>query len=255
MTGPRALSFRNDPTLVVVVGLLAAVFWLLRIYYWSITVEEPFSDMTDYIETARQIKTHFFFGLREGLYAYYNPVTPSLLAISMILGGDSFLWVFRVLVQLIAFIATLLLAYEIAILTGRRWLGIALLAAVALCRPSIFWSLKPSTETPSEALLLASIGLGLHAYRTRSLSAAAACGLMCIFLSLNRSQFLPSALIVGAIFLYSTLFRRGEKTWDMQTAVSSRRWFARVRLNLDSTRLAQTICFALGLAVVWTPWI
>jgi hypothetical protein len=241
--------------------LFAACFWTLRYRYWSITLEEPFSDMADYINVGRQIHDHFFFAVSEQLYAYYTPITPSLLAISMALGEGRFIAVFRVLIQLITFTGTLLLAYEIAALTGRKWLGAALLFVVAFSRPSIFWSLKPSTETASEAFLLLSIGLCLCAYRTRSCWMAGACGVTCMLLALNRPQFLPAALFLGFLFLLSAFFLRRPPSTPFTNATDAappavprpqggfpfavREW----------RRFIQALCFGVGLVLVWAPWL
>jgi len=252
---PRAP--RRDRLWIVAIVFFAVMFWNLRVYYWTTTVELPFSDMSDYVVVAQQIRSALFFGANEALFAYYNPVTPSLLAISMLLGGESYLWVFRVLIQLITFSATLLLAYELALLTGRRWLGIAFLGIVAFCRPSIFWSLKAATEGPTEAFLLLAMGLSLRAFRTRSLWTALGCGLACILLALNRSQFLPSVLVVGLAFLLVALFERREADPGVESRGRAR-WstvLPRVTMRLDKRRLAQAACFALGLAVIWAPWI
>ena len=252
---PRAP--RRDRLWVVAIVFFAVSFWTLRVHYWTTTVELPFSDMLDYVLVGENIRDTFFFSKNETVFAYYNPVTPSLLAISMLLGGESYLWVFRVLIQLITFSAALLLACELGLLIGRQWLGIALLGIVAFCRPSIFWSLKTATEGPTEAFLLLAMGLSLRAFRTRSLWTAAGCGLACILLALNRPQFLPSVLVVGMVFLLVALFERREAGPGVESWRRVRWWAARPRvtMRLDKRRLAQAACFALGLTVIWAPWI
>lgn len=243
----------RDPRLILAVVIGCAAFWALRVHYWSITGEQPFSDMVDYIGVGKQIRENLFFGASQTLYAYFTPVTPSLLAISMLLGGDNFLWVFRILVQTIAFVGMLLLAREIAIQTGRRWLGVLLIFVVAFCRPSIFWSYKPSTETPSEALLLLSLGLVLLASRTRSYFWAGASGLSCMLLALNRPQFMLAVAAVGVIFLLSGVKKR--RGSDAQATVRRDGAIRLGPINLGMRRFVQVACFGLGLAIVWGPWI
>ena len=250
-----AASLERDPRWIFCVVAFAAAFWGLRGYYWSITDEQPFSDMADYIEVGRQIRTRFFFGVREPLYAYFTPVTPSLIAISMLLGGDHFLKVFRILIQGIAFIGTLLLAREIAIQTGRRWLGVLLMVVVALSRPSIFWSYKPSTEQPSEAFLLLSMGLLLLTYRTRSFLAAGAAGVSCMLLALNRPQFLLAVLLAAGVLLLSGATARRRGVENAEPAGQARGGLHIAFIRIETARLIQVMCFVLGIAVIWGPWV
>src|SRR5256885_13568603 len=128
------------PTFVVFA--YAIVFWGLRILYWRVTHEAPFSDIGDFVRLAQQITHLFYFGVGESLATYWSPVTPSFIAMSMVLGGANFEAVFRVLVQAVAFGGSLVLAYEIVKMTGRGWLGGAWLFVLALSKPSIFWSLE-----------------------------------------------------------------------------------------------------------------
>lgn len=241
---------------------LCVCFWFLRVQYWKITTEEPFSDMADYIKVAHNIREHWFFAKSVPLFSYYAPITPSLLALSMLVGGDHFLVCFRFIVQAITFIGTLVLARELSLLTGRKWLGLALLLIVAFCRPSIFWSLKPSTETVSEAFLILSTGLVLYAFRTASSVAAAVSGLSCICLALNRPQFLLGVLLIGVIFLFVNLPLRWRRHTAMHDAsahdfdgekpkcLKSERWSG----WLNHPRRLQALSFALGIMIVWAPW-
>lgn len=200
------------------------LFWGLRGAYWTSTYEAPFSDIADYVWVGTNIASQFLFGASEQLYAYYAPVTPTFIAIARWLGGGHFEATFRLLVQAITFCSALLLAYELAMLTGRAWLGWALPFIVALSRPSIFWSLKLSTEPVSEALLLATVGLTLRALRTRRAATFLVAGAAAIAVVLNRPQFLPSVVVLGAALL----------------ALRPRR---------------NAVLFALGVGIVWSPWI
>ncbi|HKS62359.1 MAG TPA: methyltransferase domain-containing protein [Xanthobacteraceae bacterium] len=257
---PRAIW--RDTTLVAVLVLFALIFWGLRLRYWSITHEEPFSDIGDYVRIAQQISRNLFFGDSEHYYSFWTPVTPSFIALSMLLGGDQYQWVCRFIVQSTTFIATLALGYELAKLTGRRWLGLALLFVVAICRPSIFWSLKIGTESVSEALLLASIALGLRTIRTNSPLAGFFAGAVCLLLALNRPQFFPSVvvaagfLILGAIPFYWKAKRAG-MIGRVAECLEVRKvppWFDWATRG-NRRRMLTAACFVLGVALTWSPWL
>jgi hypothetical protein len=155
--------------------------------------------------------------------------------------------VFRVLVQLIAFAGSLLLACEIRKLTGRAWLAAAWLFVLALSKPSIFWSLKLGTEGMSEALLIGSIGLVLRAVRTRSRLDAILAGIVCLLLGLNRPQFMAPVLLAGACWALAAFLAAPSR--DLSPS-----WASRIRLR-DPHRLLQALCFGFGIALAWSPWI
>lgn len=233
----------------LVIAVYTVLFWSLRIKYWSVTHEAPFSDIADYVAVGQNIAHHFFFGENEAQVAYFTPVTPSFIAVSMILGGAHFETVFRIIVQSVAFAGSLVLAYEILKLTGRGWLAAAWLLLLALSKPSIFWSLKLGTEAVSEALLISSIGLVLRAIRTGSLVGAGFAGAVCLLLALNRPQFMPAILIAGVFWGCASVSSRGKKPL-MPTPSRP----VRMRLR-DPARLLQAACFGLGVALAWSPWI
>lgn len=246
-------------------AIFATLFWSLRIDYWLNTAEAPFSDMLDYITIGQNIAHHFFFGSNAQYYSYLTPVTPSLIAIAIAIGGAHFQMVFRLIVQTISFFGSLVLAYELFALTGARWLGALWLLIIALSKPSIFWSYKVSTETVSEALFICAIALSLRAYRTRSMMIAAISGLACLLLALNRPQFFPSAICIGACFVAAGFQWRSKGPADhkdeadngsskSRTRRGLPRWVAALRIA-DRRRLVQAVCFAVGAAVIWTPWI
>ncbi len=234
-------KIRADAPLLIygVLALSAIAFWALRIGYWSRTFEEPFSDIGDYIRVARMIATQFTFGLPPDQMAYYTPATPGAIAISIVLGGERFEVVYRVMIQALAFIAALALALELGRSTRRPWLGAVFLAIVALSRPSIFWSFKLSTEGLSEALLMATTALALRAIREGGLAAAFFAGASAILLGLNRPQYVPAALALPALMaLGHWLTARG----------SARNASPRLLLRLFAAGLA-------GLILAWSPWI
>src|SRR5205085_2727661 len=168
----------------------SVLFWFLRLAYWRTTHEAPFSDMMAYVMTADNIVRHFFFGVDEGRPTYLTPVTPAIIALAKLIAPISFEDAFRVLVQTVTFVAALGVVLEIALLTGKRWLGASFLLIVAICRPSIFWSLKLSTEPVCEAFLYATAAMALATLRTRSWRWAALCGFLALCLGLNRPGFL-----------------------------------------------------------------
>ena len=219
--------------------IFGIVFWAVRLEYWTLVHEAPYSDIQDYVGIGQNIAAHFFFGINEAYFSYLTPVTPSIIALSIWLGGEQFEAVFRLLVQASTFTASLFLIVEIAKLTGRRWLGASLVLVVALCRPSIFWSLKLGTEAVSEMLILWSLGACLYAIRTRSLGSAAFAGVLCLLLALNRPQFFPSLAAVAVVL-----------------ALAGLRWRSPKRVVVpDKRRIAQSAVFVLAAVVVWSPWI
>src|SRR4051812_28251743 len=161
------------------------LFWSLRLAYWKTTQEAPFSDIMAYVMTADNIVRHFFFGVDEGRPTYLTPVTPAIIALAKLIAPISFEDAFRVLVQTVTFVAALGVVREVALLTGKKWLGPSFLLIVAICRPSIFWSLKLSTEPVCEAFLYATAAMALATLRTRSWYWGAACGFLALCLGLN----------------------------------------------------------------------
>jgi hypothetical protein len=217
------MRFRGiDALLFVGFGVL---FWGLRLNYWRVTNEVPFSDIADYVSVARNIVGKFYFGKDDFFITYIAPVTPSFIAGGILVAGDNYEWAFRFFVQSITFAAAILLGLEVAKMTERPLLGWGVLFVVALCRPSIFWSLKLSTESVSEALLLSTLAASLHALRTASPVAFAVAGGLYLLTGLNRPQFLIGLFVLGAALLVTRRFRR------------------------------QALWFALGVAIVWSPWV
>ena len=168
--------------------LCSALFWYLRFAYWRGTYEPPFSDIAGYVTTADNIVRDFFFGFDDNHQTYFTPVTPALIAVAKLIAPVRFELAFRVLIQVITFAAALGVVREIALLTGKRWLAASFLFIVAICRPSIFWSLKLSTEPVCEALLYATAATALAALRTRQLALGGA---------VRRSRAVPGSQPAG----------------------------------------------------------
>ena len=232
------------PSIVFVV--LCAAFWVLRIYYWKTNTEAPFSDMADYVEVADNIVESFTFGVARAP-TFITPVTPSLIAIAKLISAVHFHSVFQILTQLLAFLGVLALAREIRLLTGQRFLALALLGMVAICRPSIFWSLKIATEPVCEGLLYVASALTLATLRTRRLSLSFAAGMCCLLLGLNRPNYLPGiALVFVAIFL---------RARAVQLPDADRSKHGRSRLIFSLRQTAVPAIFLCGLLASWSPWI
>ena len=177
------------------------LFWSLRLVYWRLTQEAPFSDIMGYVTTGYNIVRDFFFGVSENRPTYYTPITPALIALAKLIAPISFEDAFHILVQAITFVAALGVCREIALLTGKKWLGASFFLIVAICRPSIFWSLKLSTEPVCEAFLYASAAAALATVRTRAWYWAALCGVLALCLGLNRPGFLLGTMFIPLAFL------------------------------------------------------
>src|SRR4051812_33894087 len=103
--------------------ICSVLFWSLRLAYWKTTQEAPFSDIMGYVMTSDNIVRHFFFGVDNGRPTYLTPVTPVIIALAKLIAPISFEDAFHILVQTITFVAALGLVREIALLTGKKWLG------------------------------------------------------------------------------------------------------------------------------------
>ena len=240
--------------------LCSVLFWYLRLAYWRGTYEPPFSDIWGYVETADNIIRHFFFGLDDAHQTYYTPVTPALIAIAKLIAPVRFEWTFRVLIQAITFVAALAVVREIALLTGKKWLAASFLFIVAICRPSIFWSLKLSTEPVSEALLYATAGTALATLRTGSWRWAGLCGVLALCLGLNRPGFLPGTMLIPLAFLVqgfkASLHRSSEdrRQGGEGTGQDARAGFFSV-LARNPRALLMAGVFALCFFGMWSLWI
>ena len=237
------------------VGLIAlsAVFWLLRVGYWNTHTEEPFSDLLGYVMTADNIAGKFYFGVEPARPVYYTPITPLAIAIAKLISPENYLWWFRYLMQLLTFAGAVALVRELALMTRSRWLGLAFLFVLAISRSSIFWSLKPATETVCEALLYLSAALALATARKRSLGLALLCGVVCLALGLNRPNFIVGAMIVSLAFII-----REDREMKRPESVGLRKrswWKVNPAFKLDYRGLALMVVFLIGFFGSWSIWI
>jgi len=206
--------------------------------------------MAHYVEVADNIIGSFTFGVSRAP-TFITPVTPSLIAISKLISAVHFHTVFQFLTQLLAFVGVLALAREIRLLTGQNFLALALLGIVAICRPSIFWSLKLSTEPVCEALLYVTSALTLATLRTQRLSLSLAVGVCCLLLGLNRPNYLPGISLVFVAILVRT------RTVQLPDADGSKSWRGRriFGLTFGVRQMALPAVFLCGFLGLWSPWI
>ncbi len=243
-----------------VYGFLLAcsiLFWYLRLIYWKDTHEAPFSDIAGYVTAGDNIARYFFFGLDEAHQTYYTPVTPTLIAISKLIAPLRFERAFRVLIQIITFVSALGLVREIHLLTGKKWLGASFLLIVAICRPSIFWSLKLSTEPVCEAFLYATAATALATLRTGAWSWAALCGFLALCLGLNRPGFLLGTMLIPLAFLVQGLRTRlhDQVSPGSERAERSPRRIFATAFAPGLPALLVAGVFAVGFFGTWSLWI
>ena len=195
-------SWTQNKTLLFLV-LFAVIFWSLRLSYWSTVSEEPFSDMANFDQVAHGIAANWTFDWSPFWKTYTTPTLPTARAVQIVLFGDT-LTSWRLFQTTLTFTASLWLAYEIYIISGSRVLAFGLLFAIALSKPSIFWSLKLAREGFHEMLVYALSACFLRSARTRKPIACLTTGVLTAALFLNRANSLPlmpvAALLVGLSF-------------------------------------------------------
>lgn len=217
-----------------------ALFWVLRLRYWSQVHEPIFSDMLDYFYMAQRFLYQGTLEQDSFWLSYRPPVLP-------ILGAGVFGLVgFKILAWQI-FLAALTVGgawwagYEFSRAAERRWILPAFLFVVAFSRSSIFWSLKFATEGTAEAFLYYAVASTLRAYRTRSLVSFMLAGMFVAISQFNRSNF----IIIPPLLIAGLLLEMG-----MQ-AIRERS----LRAAWRSNAMAAILAFGLALAIVWAPWI
>jgi hypothetical protein len=221
--------------LALIVG--SALFWLLRIYYWSITVEIPFSDMAAYLQMGRGVYEQWDFVWNDFWWTFKPPGQPLLIAASWLVAGGESLRAWQYLQTLLTFLGLIWLVREVRLLTGQRWLAVALLWVVALSKPSVFWSLKYAQETLGEAVIYSCLAGGLWALRHQSIGRFAALGALYGFALLCR----PQCALYVAVFPLTVVGQ----------AVACQGW----RGVTDRRRRQAIAAFACGVLVLWTPWV
>jgi hypothetical protein len=214
----------------VVVG---ALFWSLRFAYWSITEEEPFSDMADLIAIASAFLKDGSLGMGEFWRAYKVPTVPIMMATVFAIAGEPNLDAWRVAQTLFVFLAAVWLAREIYLRSASHLLALGLFCCVALARSSIFWSFKPATESVAEGFVYLIPACALwHGRRLHAISAFAL-GFLMVAATLAR----PNFLILLPVFALWLLWLHGF-AWKANS---------RARAAIGAS--------CLGVALAWSPWI
>jgi len=231
-----SLSWTKRNTILLLM-LFAFIFWTLRVCYWSTVSEEPFSDMASFDNVGHGIAASWTFDWSPFWKTYTTPGLPIARAFQIILFGDT-LTAWRLFLATLTFTATLWLAYEIYLNSGSRALAFALLFAVALSKPSVFWSLKLAREGLHEMLVYALSACFLFSVRTRRPMVLVPFGMLMAALFLNRANSLP--LLPIAVLLIAISF----STYDGTTNRAKRHRLVFV-----------LIAFSLGVGLLWIPWI
>lgn len=222
----------------MVLGVLA--FWGLRIAYWRTTFELPFSDMEDYVRVARGVLASWDFRFDSFWVSYKPPGLPILLAAVFGVVGEESQAAWRWAQAAFTFAALLWLCCEVARASGRRWMAPTLLLCAALCRASIFWSYKISTEGPAEAFSYLGAACILLCFRRPRLDAFFLTGVVLMAAVFNRPQGLAVVFAFPVVYLL-------QQAWHFP-GLPNPRAFLRKRLPL-------LVAMGLGVALVWTPWL
>lgn len=218
-----------------------AAFWVLRAAYWSRVDEAPFSDMANFDAVARGIVTSFDFKWSEFWRSYTTPSLVAARALQITLFGDGML-AWQIFQSGLACAGLAWLALELVRATGSRGLALTLVVLVALSQPSIFWSLKLSREGFHEAATYFTAASVLFALRRPGWLAWTGVGLILAVNFLNR----PNAILVVPVVAFVVLVAlRGHATARP----------ARLRALTDPVRLRALLAMAIGIAILWTPWI
>ena len=229
-----------------------ALYWGLRITYWRGTVEAPFSDMGAYVQVADNIVAHCFWGVNEQIRSYFAPVTPTVIAVAKLISAEHYHGVYQAIVGALNFAAVILLGREIAKFAGRTALGWLFCYLVALAKPSIFWSLKLSTEGLAEALIHLSIALALMSMRRQSRILCFVSGLAFLVLSLNRQQFFAGAPFMVLFFAVGPEPRA---TLGVIREVFGRRTPLQTRVAGLLRSQVFAALFLAGVLTAWLPWL
>jgi hypothetical protein len=169
VSSSKAIHNRNRHPFLVATGLLlvCACFWLLRLRYWGITKEEPFSDMADYLAIADRFRCCWSLAQSDFWVSYAKPTLPALAGFLFSATGGINLDVWRFSLATFTFLSLLWLARELYLKTGKHSYPIALIGCVALSKSSIFWSYKFATEGLGEALIYLVCAALLFVQRTK----------------------------------------------------------------------------------------
>lgn len=225
-------------------GLFTLLFWSLRIGYWSSVTELPFSDMANFEQVSQQVAQSGNFAWSEFWQTYSTPTLFAMRAFQLSIFGDDLLF-WRLFQTLLLWGALIWLALELNRLTDRPWLSLLLIAAVALSKPSIFWSLKLSRESIHEMFTYATAATFLFMLRKEKWWAQMLFGVVLMANVLNRPNSLAILPLAFAIYLtvgYLEARRQGTvpSFWSLGQARRYAAAFASILV---------------GVALLWGPWI
>lgn len=190
---------------LIVISLLAACscFWGLRIHYWRVTAEEPFSDMADYLAIADGFRCCWALSQSDFWQSYAKPVLPAMAGFLFSITGGIDLNAWRLALALTTFLSLLWLAREVYLASRCYMYSLALIGCVAVAKSSIFWSLKFATEGLGEAFIYLVCAALLCTHRTKdSVWPSLILGMASALALLNRPNLV---LVMPLIFLASTV--------------------------------------------------
>lgn len=219
---------KNIHKFVLLLGIIA--FWTLRVSYWNMTFELPFSDMADYDMIAHRILKNRDFSHSSFYQSYQSPVLPLIRAAQITLLRNDAMISWQFFLAILTFFALLWLMFEMGKATRNRWLGVGLLWIVALSRSSIFWSYKIATESTSELFIYLVLATTLASIRIKNKAIFFMTGALYIAAALNR----PNFLIALPFFLAGFMITHRKKIKKITPLIVS---------------------FCLGVGLVWTPWL
>jgi len=209
-------------------------FWAMRIGYWSVTTEEPFSDMAGFREMAERFAAGGKLAVDEFWQSYRAPVLPLLGALQIVLFGDG-LGPWRYMQAALVCGGACWLARELWHATGSRWLGSTWLWVTALTQPSVFWSLKFAKEGLHEALSYVVLAAALRLLRRPSLGLAMVVGALTYAAMLNRTNFVLALAVIPALMVFGRAIPGG----------------LAARLRDAAPWL---LAFFAGAVLAWLPW-
>ncbi len=213
----------------------AALFWVLRVWYWGSVTEPLFADMEDYDRIAHGILARGEFGFDSFFRSYTAPTVPLMRAIQFALFGES-LDSWRIFQGVILFSSLLWCAKEIVRVSGSRFAGLALVVSVAMSKPSIFWSFKYSREGIAEGFTYLTVATVLYAVRRRSGLSFFFAGIATMVGIFVRGSAIPLLGLLVAYFLFQAFLHRKHSRQARLFVLGS-------------------AAFLVGALVVWVPWV
>lgn len=219
--------------------LIGIIFWSIRIYYWYLTTEYPFSDMANFNAVALGIANSWNFQWNNFWQSYTTPTLPLFRALQIILFGESML-AWRIFQNFLLFSGVVWACYEIYKSTNKVWLALALFFVVAISKPSIFWGYKLAREGLQEALSFFVIANFIYVMRTFSLRSAFILGVVLALYFLNRANaILLVPIVIATIIL---LILTNKKTEHLASR--------------DARLIVKIITpILIGIMLVWSPWV